>query len=118
MHGDVPHRHANIGVDFAGNVDLARGGQRLGRHPQRNGSIHGSSSGSPENAAIGGKVDRTDSCASKSPARRATYELSYASINWIRFEGSPCRAYHALSRWPLSPPSGAPLVNKSTGAET
>ena len=40
----------------------------------------------------------------------ATYELSYASINWIRFEGSPCRvlthAFDGLS----APFSGAPLV--------
>src|SRR5689334_18152632 len=39
---------------------------------------------------------------------RATYELSYASINWIRFEGSPCRAFRALMA--SQPPAGAPLV--------
>ena len=35
--------------------------------------------------------------------------LSYASINWIRFEGSPSRA---ISPRPLAsqPPAGAPLA--------
>jgi len=35
--------------------------------------------------------------------------LSYASINWIRFKGSPSRA---TSRRPLAsqPPAGAPLA--------
>src|SRR5690348_6566297 len=36
-------------------------------------------------------------------------ELSYASMNWIRFEGSPCRAVPApLASQPLA---GAPLVS-------
>jgi len=34
--------------------------------------------------------------------------LSYASINWIRFEGSPGRATRRC--WPLSPLTGAPLA--------
>jgi hypothetical protein len=36
-------------------------------------------------------------------------KLSYASINWIRFKGSPSRA---VSRRPLAsqPPAGAPLA--------
>jgi hypothetical protein len=36
-------------------------------------------------------------------------KLSYASINWIRFKGSPERA---ISRRPLAsqPPTGAPLA--------
>ena len=35
--------------------------------------------------------------------------LSYASINWIRFEGSPGRAITRRC-WPLSPLTGAPLA--------
>ena len=34
-------------------------------------------------------------------------KLSYASINWIRFEGSPDAPCHG-ARWPLSPLPGLP----------
>jgi hypothetical protein len=43
-----------------------------------------------------------------SPGTTRHYELSYASINWIRFEGSPCRARCASMA--SQPPAGAPLV--------
>jgi hypothetical protein len=41
---------------------------------------------------------------------RTAEKLSYASINWIRFKGSPSRA---ISRRPLAsqPPAGAPLAS-------
>jgi len=49
----------------------------------------------------------------------ATYELSYASINWIRFEGSPCRATVRASGLSApcrgSPSSGAKVVRPRAG---
>jgi len=36
-------------------------------------------------------------------------ELSYASMNWIRFKGSPCRSCSKRSM-ASQPPAGAPLV--------
>jgi len=39
----------------------------------------------------------------------ATYELSYASINWIRFEGSPCHAFSRATSMASQPPQrGSP----------
>ena len=38
-----------------------------------------------------------------------TYELSYASINWIRFEGSPCHAFSRATSMASQPPQrGSP----------
>jgi hypothetical protein len=39
--------------------------------------------------------------------RRNDLSLSYASINWIRFEGSSCRAVRSMTS---QPPVGAPLA--------
>lgn len=39
--------------------------------------------------------------------RRNDLSLSYASINWIRFEGSSCRAMRSMTS---QPPVGAPLA--------
>jgi hypothetical protein len=39
--------------------------------------------------------------------RRHGLSLSYASINWIRFEGSSCRAVRSMTS---QPPGGAPLA--------
>jgi hypothetical protein len=39
--------------------------------------------------------------------QQTTYELSYASMNWIRFEGSLCRAARRAYQ-PLSPLPGLP----------
>ena len=55
------------------------------------------------NAAVGVQIARGKWRA------RILQRLSYASINWIRFKGSPSRA---VSRRPLAsqPPAGAPLA--------
>jgi hypothetical protein len=39
--------------------------------------------------------------------RHNDLSLSYASINWIRFEGSSCRAVRSMTS---QPPVGAPLA--------
>jgi len=56
------------------------------------------------NAAVGVRIARE-----KWRARYTAEKLSYASINWIRFKGSPSRA---ISPRPLAsqPPAGAPLA--------
>jgi hypothetical protein len=57
------------------------------------------------NAVVGVRIGReTDGLV------HTAEKLSYASINWIRFEGSPSRA---ISRRPLAsqPPAGAPLAD-------
>ena len=43
----------------------------------------------------------------RSRADRDSFELSYASMNWIRFKGSPCRKMRSLAS---QPPGGAPLA--------
>jgi len=56
------------------------------------------------NAAVGAQIARDGHGLTHSVEK-----LSYASINWIRFKGSPSRA---LSWRPLAsqPPAGAPLA--------
>ena len=54
------------------------------------------------NAVVGVRIARGSDGVGHTAER-----LSYASINWIRFKGSPSRASHG-ARWPLSPLPGLP----------
>src|SRR5260221_11898631 len=93
--GNFPHRDADLGMTEAVHINLAGSRQRAGGDAGRGGdSFGGWHLDAPRMmvreiryAPSGGSSSRR----SKLPETSNRADLPYASVNWIRFEGSSCR---------------------------